>query len=315
MSKTLWHTIKLEVPKEMVNITKNDKVVVKKTLTKTNNISKANKEPSIKIIPGDTNKPKIISDGKEWNIEELKLKMKKSNELGKKNEGKEYKKKTENKILKSYTKKVTEKIVEKKKKEQKFTPITSVADFRNQLRNAIKKDKSHINKVKSIINTEQKQENKPKQTNISVTAPPTNNNNKLSDEQIIINEWTTPLNYIIFQQYDMKAYENIENTIIKENKLNHHIFTPNLLVFTKKYNDKIIKKYGIMKDYKDGMDRLYKGLYNIIENIIDSNELKMKPGSPVDVFKDRKDYNIGLKYINKALAYKIYSNKETESYI
>ena len=142
------HTIKLEVPKEMVNITKNDKVVVKKTLTKTNNISKANKEPSIKIIPGDTNKPKIISDGKEWNIEELKLKMKKSNELGKKNEGKEYKKKTENKILKSYTKKVTEKIVEKKKKEQEFIPITSAADFRNQLRNAIKKDKSPINKYK-----------------------------------------------------------------------------------------------------------------------------------------------------------------------
>ena len=93
MSKTLWHTIKLEVPKEMVNITKNDKVVVKKTLTKTNNISKANKEPSIKIIPGDTNKPKIISDGKEWNVEELKLKMKKAKDLGKKNEGKEYKKK------------------------------------------------------------------------------------------------------------------------------------------------------------------------------------------------------------------------------
>ena len=34
MSKTLWHTIKLEVPKEMVNITKNDKVVVKKHLQK-----------------------------------------------------------------------------------------------------------------------------------------------------------------------------------------------------------------------------------------------------------------------------------------
>ncbi len=30
MSKAQWHTIKLEVPKEMVNITKNDKVVVKK---------------------------------------------------------------------------------------------------------------------------------------------------------------------------------------------------------------------------------------------------------------------------------------------
>jgi hypothetical protein len=77
MSKTLGNTIKLEVPKEMVNITKNHKVVatVKKSLTKTNNISKANKEQSIKIIPGGTNKAKIISDGKEWNIEELKLKM------------------------------------------------------------------------------------------------------------------------------------------------------------------------------------------------------------------------------------------------
>ena len=93
MSKTLWNTIKLEIPKEMVNLTKKDKVVVKQSLTKTNNISKSNKEPSIKIIPGDTNKPKIISDGKEWNVEELKLKMKKAKELGKKNEGKELKKK------------------------------------------------------------------------------------------------------------------------------------------------------------------------------------------------------------------------------
>ena len=94
MSKTLWNTIKIEVPNEMVNITKKDKVVVKKSLTKTNNVSKANKEPSIKIIPGNVNKPKIISDGKEWNVEELKIRMKKSKDLSKKNEGKEYKKKT-----------------------------------------------------------------------------------------------------------------------------------------------------------------------------------------------------------------------------
>ncbi len=33
MSKTLWHTMKIEVPKEMVNITKKDKVVVKQSLT------------------------------------------------------------------------------------------------------------------------------------------------------------------------------------------------------------------------------------------------------------------------------------------
>ena len=72
MSKTLWNTIKIEVPKEMVNITKKDKVTVKKPLIKTNNISKANKEPSINIVSGDVNKSKIISDGKEWNVEELK---------------------------------------------------------------------------------------------------------------------------------------------------------------------------------------------------------------------------------------------------
>jgi hypothetical protein len=76
----------------MVNITKKDRVVIKNALTKTSNISKSNKEPSIKIITGNVNKPKIISDGKEWNIEELKIKMKKAKDLGKKNEGKEYKK-------------------------------------------------------------------------------------------------------------------------------------------------------------------------------------------------------------------------------
>jgi hypothetical protein len=92
MSKTLWHTIKLEVPNEMVNITKNDKVVAKKSLNKTNNISKANKESSIKIKTGDTNQPKIISNGIEWNVEELKLKMKKTKELGKKNDGTELEK-------------------------------------------------------------------------------------------------------------------------------------------------------------------------------------------------------------------------------
>jgi hypothetical protein len=61
-------------------------------LTKTNNISKANNEPSIKIIPSDAKKPKNITDGKEWNVEELKLKMKKAKDLGKRNKGKRYKK-------------------------------------------------------------------------------------------------------------------------------------------------------------------------------------------------------------------------------
>ncbi len=46
----LWPTTHIEVPKEMVNKTKNDKVVVKKSITidkaKKYSISKANNEPS-----------------------------------------------------------------------------------------------------------------------------------------------------------------------------------------------------------------------------------------------------------------------------
>ena len=43
MSKTLWHTIQIQVPKEMVELTKSGKVSVKKTLTKTLNISRSQK--------------------------------------------------------------------------------------------------------------------------------------------------------------------------------------------------------------------------------------------------------------------------------
>jgi hypothetical protein len=292
MSKTLWHTIKIAVPEEMVNITKKDKVVVKKSLTKNNNISKSNKEPSIKLISSDINKPKIISDGKEWNVDELKIKMKKSKDLGKKNEGKEFKKKSENKILNSYVKKVNDKINENKNKEKEFTPITSFSDFKNQLKVAVKKDKAHINTVKSTFKQEPKPEQKPK-----------------SDIDEVIDNWNKPDISLILSLYDEQTYNNIQNIIKRENKKNHHIFTPDLLAFTKKYNDIIVLAYSKDKNYKLGMDILYKGLYRIINNVIDFNDIKMKPGSPTDVFKDRQDYNLGLKRLSKPLATKIYAIK------
>ncbi len=58
------------------------------------------------------------------------------------------------------------------------------------------------------------------------------------------------------------------------------------------------------------MDILHKGLYSIMNNIIDFNYIKMKPGSPTDVFKDRHDYNLGLKRLSKNLATKIYAIKD-----
>ena len=157
--KVLWNTIKIEVPSDMVNINKKDNFNIKNTLTNTNNISKANKEPSIKIIPGNIDKPKIISEGKQYDIEQLKIKLQKVKELKKKNEGKEYKKvKTENEIVKNYTKKINEKITKQKatiEKEKEFIPIKNFADFKNQLKQAVKKDKAHIKKVKNELNNNQ----------------------------------------------------------------------------------------------------------------------------------------------------------------
>ena len=255
MSKTLWHTIKLEVPKEMVNITKKDKVVVKKTLTKTNNISKANKEPSIKIIPGDTNKPKIISDGKEWNVEELKLKMKKAEELGKKNDGKVYKKKSENTTVKSYVKKVSDKIVEKKKKELKPEP---------------------------------KPVNKPK-----------------SDLDDVVDVWDTTDLPRIFNLYEPDEYNKIELVVTREIKRKHFIMPFDLLVFTKKYNNKVVEYYSKDKNYKQGLDILYKGIYTIIYDIMDKNNIKRENAKILDVFEDIRDYNLAFKRINSIYATKI----------
>ena len=101
MSKTLWHTIKLEVPKEMVDITKNGKVTIKKTLTNTNNISKSNKEPSIILKAKDIDKPIIENSGKTYDVKDLKERVKKAKDMAKKNENKEFIKKSKiNPIIK-----------------------------------------------------------------------------------------------------------------------------------------------------------------------------------------------------------------------
>jgi hypothetical protein len=88
MSKTLWHTIQIKVPREMVELSKSDKISVKKTLTKTLNISKSQKTPAIKLIPSNDNKPHIVNDGKEWNVDVLNERMAKARAMRKKNANK-----------------------------------------------------------------------------------------------------------------------------------------------------------------------------------------------------------------------------------
>ena len=85
MDKILWSTITIKVPPQMVNITKKGRVTVGNTLTKTNNISKREKMASIRLMPSNDNRPHIIADGKEWNVNELKARMKLANALAKKN--------------------------------------------------------------------------------------------------------------------------------------------------------------------------------------------------------------------------------------
>jgi len=101
MSKTLWKTIKIDVPKEMVDITKNGKVTIKKTLTNTNNISKSNKEPSIILKAKDIDKPIIENSGKMYDVKDLKERLKKANDMAKKNENKVFMKKSKiNQVIK-----------------------------------------------------------------------------------------------------------------------------------------------------------------------------------------------------------------------
>ena len=104
MSKTLWHTIQIQVPIEMIELNKSGSISIKKTLTKTLNISKSNQIPAIKLIPSNDNKAHIVNDGKEWNIDELKARMAKVRAIKKKNEDKNIfdpKVKKMNKVLES----------------------------------------------------------------------------------------------------------------------------------------------------------------------------------------------------------------------
>jgi len=123
MSKTLWHTIQIQVPKEMIELNKSGSISIKKTLTKTFNISKSNKIPAIKLIPSNDNKAHVINDGKEWNVDELKARMAKVRAMKKNNENKnifEPNVKKMNKVLESKIIKRARELGETKKEAPKI---------------------------------------------------------------------------------------------------------------------------------------------------------------------------------------------------
>lgn len=85
MDKLLWNTLIIKVPESMVTFTKKGKVSIKRSLTKLHNVSRNQKQPSIKLIPSDDNKVHILNEGKEWNVHALEDTMKKVKEMEKKN--------------------------------------------------------------------------------------------------------------------------------------------------------------------------------------------------------------------------------------
>ena len=87
MDKILWSTTTIKVPRQMVNISKTGRVTLIKTLTKTNNISRRQKQQTVKLVPSDDFK---IIHGKSWNVDALKEQVSKANSLAKKNKNKEF---------------------------------------------------------------------------------------------------------------------------------------------------------------------------------------------------------------------------------
>ena len=78
MSKVLWHTINIQIPDKMINVSKTGKMTIKKSLTTKGNISKSNNEPSVIIKTNSTiDKPIIKEYGKLENVEAIKLRQKK----------------------------------------------------------------------------------------------------------------------------------------------------------------------------------------------------------------------------------------------
>ena len=66
-NRKLWSTIQIKVPSELIAYSKSGKILIKKTLTKTFNISKFQKKPAIKLVPSEnTNKVEIINQGTDF---------------------------------------------------------------------------------------------------------------------------------------------------------------------------------------------------------------------------------------------------------
>ena len=116
----------------------------------------------------------------------------------------------------------------------------------------------------------------------------------------LIENWDTDIIPIIFLKVEPKKYDIFETMVKKVNgiiskkglKKDTSILIPELLVFTKDINQKILEYYikeaGTKKyKYKYAIDKLYRGLFRIIERIYIENDIPRK--NITNVFGDDQE--------------------------
>jgi len=68
----LWHTLTIQVPKDMITFTPSGRVSVRPTLTKLHNLSKSQGKTAIRLVKSPDDKAHIVRDGKPYSHRELK---------------------------------------------------------------------------------------------------------------------------------------------------------------------------------------------------------------------------------------------------
>jgi len=157
MNKTLWNTVSIQIPEEMVDITKTGKVTIKKTLTKTANISRSQKTPAIKFMPSEDNQIHILNKGKVWDIEDLRKRTDKARALMKKNANKnifEPAVKKMNPILEGKIIKRARELSAKKAKKLKthYQYMSTLDKFRGLENSVLTQANGNLEKQKELIN-------------------------------------------------------------------------------------------------------------------------------------------------------------------
>lgn len=93
------------------------------------------------------------------------------------------------------------------------------------------------------------------------------------DEDIVINNWEDPLLPLVLLQYDRpvwdgidKLFDRLNKDALKDIQRNRFVVQGDLTAFTRKYNNRVIDKYGV-EIWLDGIDRIARDFESENENI------------------------------------------------